>query len=166
MRIDSRKGYELNGIQLSSLKSLLYSALVLKLALIFSMPAAAQRITGTLRGQILDPSGAAVPNAQITATNEDTGVSIKISATSAGTYDFPSLIPGRYSVTIESTGFKKLVKNDVPVLADQDNVADAKLELGATGEVVEVVAGAVEVQTSDSSINYAFDAKDVADLPQ
>jgi carboxypeptidase family protein/TonB-dependent receptor-like protein len=134
--------------------------------LLMLSPAFAQRTTGTLRGQILDPTNAAVPNAQVMATNQDTGVAVKISATSAGTYNFPSLIPGKYTVAIEAAGFKKLVKNDVPVLADQDSVADAKLELGATGEVIEVVAGAVEVQTSDSSINNAFDAKDVASLPQ
>src|SRR5947209_17696148 len=127
MRIDSRKGYELNGIQLSSLKSLLYSALVLGLALIFSMPAAAQRITGTLRGQILDPSGAAVPDAKVTATNQETAVSVKIATTSAGTYSFPSLIPGLYNIEVAAKGFKNLVKTEINVLANQDNVADARL---------------------------------------
>src|SRR5246127_2856161 len=137
------------------------------LLLLLSVPiASAQRTTGTLRGQILDPSGATVANAQVTATNQDTGVSVKISATSAGTYNFPSLIPGRYSVAVEAPGFKKMVQKDIPVLADQDNVADAELELGATGEVVEVVAGSVQVQTTDSSLNNDFDAKDVANLPQ
>ena len=145
---------------------ILAGACIAMMLLLMLPPAFAQRTTGTLRGQILDPSGAAVPNAQITATNVDTGVSVKILATSAGTYNFPSLIPGKYSVTVEGAGFKKLVKNDVPVLADQDSVADARLELGGTGEVVEVVAGAVEVQTSDSSINNAFEAKDIANLPQ
>ena len=51
------------------------------------------------------------------------------------------------------------------MLADQDN-AEAKLELGAKGEVVEVVAGAVQVQTTDFSLNNDFDGKDVADLTQ
>src|SRR6201993_743477 len=135
--------------------------------LLLSVPiASAQGTTGTLRGQILDPSGATVPNAQVTATNQATGVAVKISATSAGTYNFPSLIPGRYSVAVEAPGFKKMVQKDIPVLADQDNVADAKLELGTTGEVVEVVAGSVQVQTTDSSLNNDFDAKDVANLPQ
>ena len=135
--------------------------------LLLSVPiASAQGTTGTLRGQILDPSGATGPNAQVTTTNQATGVAVKISATSAGTYNFPSLIPGRFSVAVEAPGFKKIVEKDIPVLADQDNVADAKLELGTTGEVVEVVAGSVQVQTTDSSLNNDFDAKDVANLPQ
>src|SRR6266849_10711906 len=153
MRIVSRKGYELNGIQLSSLKSLLYSILVVGLALIFSMPTAAQRITGTLRGQILDPSGAAVPDAQVTATNQETGVSVKITTTSAGTYSFPSLIPGVYKVEVEAKGFKNFLKTEVSVLANQDNVADARIDLGVATEIVEVSGGAVQGQTTSSALN-------------
>src|SRR5258706_5639370 len=148
MRIDRREGYELNGVQLSSLKSLLYSALVLGLALIFSMPAAAQRITGTLRGQILDPSGAAVPDAQVTATNQETGVSVKITTTSAGTYSFPSLIPGLYKVSVEAKGFKNFLVTDVSVVSNQDNVADAQLDLGIATEGGAGTRGGVEIQTT------------------
>ena len=165
MRIDRRKGYELNGIQLSSLRSLLYSALVLGLALIFSMPAAAQRITGTLRGQILDPSGAAVPDAQVTATNQETGVSVKITTTSAGTYSFPSLIPGNYKIGVEAKGFKNFLKTEISVIANQDNVADAHLDLGVATEVVEVSGGGVAIQTTSSELNNTFDANSVAGLP-
>src|SRR5260370_12664730 len=126
----------------------------------------AQRTTGTLRGQILDPAGAATPNARVTATNKDTGVSISIEATSAGTYDFPSILPGKYTVTVEAAGFKKFVKTDVPVLGEQDNGADAKLELGIAKETIEVTAGAVAVQTTTSALNNDFDANDVSNLPQ
>src|SRR5882724_4085800 len=164
MRIDRQKGHERNGIQLSSLRSLLYSALVLGLALIFSMPAAAQRITGTLRGQILDPSGAAVPDAQVTATNQETGVSVKITTTSAGTYSFPSLIPGVYKVSVEAKGFKNFLKSEISVAANQDNVADAHMDMGVATEVVEVSAGSVDVQTTSSDLNNTFDSK-AADLP-
>src|SRR5712691_5749016 len=56
MKFDLRIGRRLFGLGLSSARGLFYSTLVLGLALIFSMPVAAQRITGTLRGQVLDPS--------------------------------------------------------------------------------------------------------------
>lgn len=116
--------------------------------------------------QVLDPVGAAVANAQVTATNIETGVSTKIATTTAGTYSFPSILPGRYTVTIEVAGFKKYVKNEVPVLADQDNVADAQLELGGATETIEVSAGTVQVQTSSSSLANEFNSSDVSNLPQ
>jgi hypothetical protein len=150
--------------RLNRLSSAAFALLVVATALFFSVSAFAQRTTGTLRGQVLDPTGAAVANAQVTATNKETGVSTKIVTTSAGTYSFPSLLPGKYSVSIEFSGFKKHVKNDVQVLADQDNVADTQLELGTTTETIEVTGGGVEVQTTSSSLNNSFDAHSV-DLP-
>ncbi len=125
----------------------------------------AQSTTGTLRGQVLDPTGAVVPNARVTVTNKDTGVSLTIETTSAGTYYFPSVLPGGYAVTVEIAGFKKFVKSDVPVLANQDNVADAKLEIGTTTETIEVSAASVPIQTSSSTINNVFNASDLADVP-
>ncbi|HEX2663856.1 MAG TPA: TonB-dependent receptor [Candidatus Acidoferrum sp.] len=143
-----------------------FALLAMATALFFSVSAFAQGTTGTLRGQVLDPAGAAVANAQVTATNKETGVSTKIATTTAGTYSFPSILPGRYTVTIEVAGFKRYVKNEVPVLADQDNVADAQLELGGATETIEVSAGAVQVQTSSSSLANEFNASDVSNLPQ
>src|SRR6266851_322500 len=140
-------------------------ALFAALVLVLPIPTAAQRTTGTLRGQVLDPTGAGVPNARVTAANQDTGVSISIETTSAGTYDFPSVLPGKYTVTVEAAGFTKFVKVGVPVLADQDNVADAKLELGTATSTIEVTAGAVAVQTSSATLNNNFRATDVEGLP-
>jgi len=106
-----------------------------------------------------------VANAQVTVTNQQTGVTVTITTTSAGTYELPSVLPGLYRVSVEAKGFRNLVKKDLPVLADQDNVADAQLELGSASETVEVVAGSVAVQTSSSTLNNNFNAKDVTELP-
>lgn len=141
-------------------------SLVGVLILVFAGPAFSQRTTGTLRGQVLDPAGAAIANARVTATNEETGVSVASTTTSAGTYDFPSLLPGKYKVSVEVSGFKKFVKSGVVVLADQDNVADARLDLGATTETIEVSASAVQVQTTTSSLTNDYDANEVSNLPQ
>jgi len=124
-----------------------------------------QGTTGTLRGQVLDPSGAVVANGAVTALNEATQVSQVAVTTSSGTYNFPNVLPGSYTVTIEAKGFKKYVKKGIPVGANQDNVADAHLELGSTAEVVEVVAGNAQVETTSSTINNEFDSKDVLNVP-
>src|SRR5437879_3194983 len=165
MTFDRRVHDGLSGFGLSSVRGLLYSALILGLALVFSMPMAAQRITGTLRGQVLDPSGAAVPDAQVTATNQETGVSVKTTTTSAGTYSFPSLIPGAYKVEVEAKGFKNFLKTGVSVIANQDNVADAHLDLGVATEIVEVSGGGVAIQTTSSDLNNTFDTSNVSGLP-
>src|SRR5438552_1483594 len=141
MNFDGRMGDGSCACRFSSLRRLIYWAAVLGLALIFSIPAAAQRLTGTLRGQVFDPTGATVPNAQVTATNQETGVSVRITATSTGTYSFPSLIPGLYRVGVEAKGFKNFLATDITVIANQDNVADTHLDLGVVTEVVEVTAG-------------------------
>lgn len=67
----------------------------------------AQTTTGSIVGTITDPSGAAVPGAVITVTNEATGiVAIRLTADSSGNYVATTLPLGRYSVTVEATGFK------------------------------------------------------------
>src|SRR5215472_7564421 len=152
--------------RLNRFGGIVFALLVVATALFFSASAFAQGTTGTLRGQVLDPAGAAVANAQVTATNKETGVSTKIITTSAGTYSFPSILPGKYSVIVEVSGFKKYIKNDVTVLADQDNVADAQLELGTATESIEVSAGAVQVQTTSSTLTNDFNTNDVSNLPQ
>src|SRR5438552_15647935 len=159
MNFDGRMGDGSCACRFSSLRRLIYWAAVLGLALIFSIPAAAQRLTGTLRGQVFDPTGATVPDAQVTATNQETGVSVKITATSAGTYSFPSLIPGLYKVEVEAKGFKSFVKTDVNVVGNQDKVADAHVDLGVATEVVEVSGGSVAIQTTSSELHNTFDSR-------
>lgn len=142
----------------------IWLAMGLVLTLAFSIATLGQGTTGTLRGQVLDPSGAVVPDAQVTITNQQTGVVTKATTSSAGTYNVPSLLPGLYRVLIEAKGFKNFAKTDVNVIANQDNEANAKIELGVGTEVVEVSSGAVTVQTTTSTLNNTFDSKDV-ELP-
>ena len=139
--------------------------IVAALVLLWGNLAAAQHTTGTLRGQVFDPAGAAVSGASVTVRNDDTGVSQTTVTSSAGTYDFPSVLPGAYTVIVEAKTFKKYVKKDIAVLANQDNVADARLDIGAASETVEVVAGTAEVQTTSSDLTNNFSAQDVANLP-
>jgi len=126
---------------------------------------AAQSTTGTLRGQVLDPTGAAVSGGQVTVNNESTQVSQTTTTSSAGTYNFPSVLPGTYSVTVDAKGFKKYVKKGVPVSANQDNVADANLDIGTASETVEVSAGVAQVETTSAALNNNFDSRDVLNVP-
>jgi hypothetical protein len=137
------------------------SGMIAILVLLFSVSTPAQRSTGTLRGQVLDPQGAAVPEAEVTVTNQDTGVEMKVKTTSAGTYALPALIPGMYKVSVDAKGFRTFVKTEVNVAANQDNVADARVEVGVASEIVEVkaAAGGTEIQTTSSSLNNTYDSQ-------
>src|SRR6266446_602598 len=69
--------------------------------------AAAQRTNGALKGQVVDPQGAVVGGASVIATNQETKVVKSTSTTSAGTYVFPSLMPGNYTIDVDANGFSK-----------------------------------------------------------
>src|SRR6266705_3569198 len=77
-----------------------------------AMPAMAQS-TANLNGVVMDPIGAAVPNAKVTATNQATGVSSSSQTDSAGAYLFPSLPIGIYRIEITAPGFEKAVVTDL-----------------------------------------------------
>jgi hypothetical protein len=71
------------------------------LALVVSVPAYAQKITGTIRGSVTDPTGAIIPGAKVTVKNEDTGLTRSGTTTSAGIYSFAELPVGSYRVEVE-----------------------------------------------------------------
>jgi len=125
----------------------------------------AQRLDGTLRITVSDSSGAGILDAKVTVTNEATGVSTTATASSAGTYVFPNLLVGSYTVTAEKSGFKKAVNKGVQVESNQVAEVAATLEVGAATEVVEVTAGAELVKTESSELGATFGEQAVHDLP-
>src|SRR5260370_28073735 len=95
---------------------------------LFLMPvsaARAQRLDGSLRVEVGDTSGASIVDAKVTVTNEATNVSVSSTASSAGTYVFPNLSVGTYTVTVAKTGFKTAIHKGATVASNQ--VAAAKI---------------------------------------
>src|ERR1035438_5766269 len=91
------------------------------IALLFSLPVtvmSAQTVSGVLRGQVTDPSGAAIPNASVIMTPA-TGPPIVIQSNGQGLYEFKTLATGKYTLTVAAPGFS-LYENDNVVIADQD----------------------------------------------
>jgi len=134
-------------------------------AVILSISAYAQRLDGTLRGTVEDPSGAVVSEATVTATNQLTGLKQSALTTSAGDYVFPNLLSGLYTVEVEAPGFWKYTRRDVDVLPNQAITANARLAVAAPGTIVEVVSGSEVVQTATSQLSHDFGARAVTDLP-
>jgi hypothetical protein len=141
-------------------------ALFVLLSCLFATQALhAQRLDGTLRVTVTDKTGASVEDARVTVTNEGTGVPKTATASSAGTYVFPDLLVGTYTVTVEKAGFRKSVAKGIQVESNQVAEASAMLEVGDVSSVVEVEAGAELVKTESSELGATFAGKVVNDLP-
>jgi len=116
----------------------------------------AQRLDGTLRLTVTDKSGASVEDALVTVTNEGSNVSATATASSAGTYVFPNLLVGTYTISVEKAGFKKSISKGVVIESNQVAEATAILEVGDVTSVVEVSAGSELVKTESSELGATF----------
>jgi len=148
-----------------SVRFFLYLFVALILAGVCSARAMAQRLDGTLRVTVTDKMGAVILDAKVTVTNEGTSVGITATASSAGTYVFPDLLVGSYTVTGEKEGFKKTVSKGVQVESNQVAEVATTLEVGDATAVVEVTAGAELVKTESSELGSTFSGQAVHDLP-
>jgi len=107
--------------------------------LILAAPGAfAQTAQGRISGQVTDSTGAAVPNATINIENIATHVSRTLQTNSTGDYAAPSIDPGVYALTVEASGFTKLVRERVQIEVGNDLKIDFHLKIGSINETVEV----------------------------
>jgi hypothetical protein len=121
--------------------------------------------TGAITGTVADPSGAVVAGTGITATNEDTGDSQNASSSSSGSYLFPLLPPGSYTVKASKTGFKELVRPHVRVTVTETVRVNMRLEVGAVSEVVTVNTEPELLNTVDSAEGAVTDGRAISALP-
>ncbi|HEV2706414.1 MAG TPA: TonB-dependent receptor [Pyrinomonadaceae bacterium] len=112
--------------------------------------ALAQGSASRVTGVVTDSTGAVVPDATVTLTNEGTKVSFTTQTTSTGTYVFDSVQVGVYTVAVEKQGFKRFVSTANQVNVNQPATVDVTLEVGGVADVVTVEGAAELVQTSNS----------------
>lgn len=121
--------------------------------------------TGAIAGRVLDPSGAAVPGAVVTARNEATGAFRIVRSTSAGIYLASLLPPGSYSIRVEKPGFAQANLRAVRVVVTETAVVNVGLKLGATATSIKVSAIPAIVQTADAALGRAIDGPVITSLP-
>ena len=133
------------------------SILVLFLLLFSASAARAQFEDGSLVGTIHDPSGAIIPNAQITATNNATGIVSTAKSDASGDYEFPSLRVGLYTVKAEADGFSAAVAEKITVSVAARTRIDLALKIGGGENTVEVsgVSLSLETETSERGQNIS-----------
>jgi hypothetical protein len=125
----------------------------------------AQSTTGNILGQVTDQSGAAITNANVTATNALTGESHSIATNEQGQYVIPYLPVGVYRVESQPPGFKHTVHDGVILAVNQEARIDLVVEVGKSSEIVEVHADSAQVNTYSSELGELVDEKKVVDLP-
>ncbi len=125
----------------------------------------AQTSTSQISGTIFDPSGAIVPGAVVTLTNEATGVTQKITSTGAGVYAFPSIPVGTYTIKVEAPGFKASVRSGNTVQINTPIIVNINLEVGAATETVTVNATAEILQTSNATLGNVIEQRSIVNMP-
>src|SRR5215831_19400406 len=125
----------------------------------------AQSTFGTILGTVSDSSGAIVPRAKITITNQAENVSRATITDQFGNYEMLNLKAGTYTVAGEATGFKTMKAADLELTARQTLRVDLKLELGQVTETVNVSAAAPVITTDTATIASSFNTQQVLELP-
>src|SRR5579883_1484511 len=124
-----------------------------------------QAINGSIRGRVTDPAGAAVPQANVTVANAETGFTRTVDSNDSGYFVFPNLPLGVYTVTIKKEGFDTQRHTDIRLDAGTEGVIDVALKVGAVSTTVEVTGGAPVVEPSRVSTGRTIGNEEVDNLP-
>jgi hypothetical protein len=124
-----------------------------------------QTTTGSISGTVTDPSGAVVAGATVTITRVDTGATRVGETSSSGTFEFETMAPGKYSITVEAKGFKKAISTDITISVSQTTRLTIPLEIGVQGETVTVTAAQDVINSTSPTITNVINTRQVVDLP-
>ena len=126
----------------------------------------AQATTASIHGTVTDPSGAVLAKATVTALNTSTGISNTQMTDSKGYFLFPDLhIGGPYSVTVEVQEFQRFTATGIILNLSSARQVDAKLQVGASSQSVQVNSDVLQVETADVQLKSVIGSSRIEDLP-
>ncbi len=135
-------------------------------ASVFPAKAFAQgETTSAIVGQVADATGAVVPGASVTITNQETGLKRSAKSDDGGRFNFPQLKPGSYSVKVEAQGFQSKQNDNVVSGLGQKQTVNFTLNVAQSNESVEVSAEAPLINTANANTSTTLSAKALEDLP-
>jgi hypothetical protein len=126
---------------------------------------AAQSDRGTITGRVLDPTEAAITGANVTVTNQETGIRVVTRTNETGNYVLQQLAVGRYELTVEAPGFRKMVRRDIELNVAQTLNLNVTLEVGQVEQQVEVTASVPLLESATSDLGTVVNRDRVVDLP-
>src|ERR1700741_740062 len=144
-----------------------FSKLSVLMLLLFASTALFGQTTGsgTINGTVRDPAQAAVPGANVTIQNMDTGIGRAIVSNEAGIYSAPFLQPGRYQINVEKSGFATQTRKDLTLQVGQVLTIDLQLAVQGREEEVTVTSEAPLVDTEKSEQSQVVSENLVSNLP-
>ncbi len=146
-------------------RSLLRTATFVLPALILIFPLFAQYRAG-VQGAVTDINGAIVPEAAVTLTSNETNISRSAQTDNSGVYSITGLAPGKYTLTIEKTGFSKKVLDNILVGAEQMQSVNVQLDVGQVNQTVTVSAAVTPaIDTETAMISGTVTQKQIENLP-
>jgi hypothetical protein len=126
-----------------------------------------QGLTGQIAGSVQDPAGAAIAGAQVVLRNMNSNAVRELKTDSAGDFLFAQLLPGVFEVTVNATGFKRLIKQQIHLTANDRVVLPAiQLELGDVTQTLTVEAETAQLQTQSSERSGLISADQTQNIPQ
>jgi hypothetical protein len=138
---------------------------LLAVMLLVASTGQAQVTTATVYGRVLDPTGAVVPNAAVTASSQSTGAEFNTVSSSAGEFTISFLPAGTYTLTIASEGFKTYQETDLTLASGQRHSTNFSLDIGVTTETVTVTSSAPLMNTVNAEQDISLNTNQVAELP-
>src|SRR5574340_32697 len=140
-------------------------AVLATVLLLAALPAAAQTTFATITGTVTDPTGAAVPGAQISAVHAGSGYKYSAQSNAAGNFTLAQLREGDYTLRVQAAGFKEFAVQNITLVSLDVRRIDAQLEVGAVETVVEVSAGATLIETETARISDSKASEQLKTLP-
>ncbi|HJR58603.1 MAG TPA: TonB-dependent receptor [Vicinamibacterales bacterium] len=127
--------------------------------------AGAQGTSGVLSGQVVDPSGGAMPGVTVTATNPATGETRVAVTATTGTYQLAALPVGTYTLTYQLEGFKTTTRTGILVEASVPRAVNVTLELGGITEVIKVEGGSPILNVSTPTVTRRLGGEEITSVP-
>jgi len=138
---------------------------LLVLSVTFNLCLPAQITRGSLSGNVTDPTGALLPNADVTLKNPANGEEVKTLSNAEGEYVFPSLAIGNYALTVEAKGFKRIAIQSVIIEVATPARVSVALPVGEISEVITVSNAQELVNTTAATLNNIVERRQIVDLP-
>src|ERR1700754_991193 len=124
------------------------------------------RVVGAISGTVQDPTGAAVPNAQVVLRDTKTSITKEVTSNTGGTFFFPDLVSGVYEVTVTMAGFQRALVPNISVSTSQTTDVKINLEVGQPTETVTVVGAASQLlETSGQIVANTISSDNITELP-